>query len=49
VFHRLLLGDSEKQVAGGLGVSANTVHEYIKQIYRRFNVSGPLQRAEQHR
>jgi DNA-binding NarL/FixJ family response regulator len=35
---RLLAGDSEKQIAGRLGVSKNTVHVYVKALYRTFNV-----------
>ena len=32
-------GDSEKQIARKLGVSPHTVHVYVKQLYRRFDVS----------
>src|SRR5688500_5956447 len=35
----LLAGDSEKQAATKLGVSQNTVHVYVKQLYRRFDVN----------
>jgi DNA-binding CsgD family transcriptional regulator len=35
----LLGGDSEKQVAAGLSRSINTVHTFVRQIYRRYNVS----------
>jgi DNA-binding NarL/FixJ family response regulator len=35
---RLLAGDSEKQIALHLGVSKNTVHVYVKGIYRTFDV-----------
>ncbi len=35
----LLEGDSEKQVALRLGLSRHTVHEYVKTLYRRFDVS----------
>jgi len=35
----LLEGDSEKQVALRLRVSVNTVHDYIKGLYRHFGVS----------
>jgi DNA-binding NarL/FixJ family response regulator len=35
---RLLAGDSEKQIAHRLGVSKNTVHVYVKALYRTFNV-----------
>lgn len=34
----LLQGDSEKQVAAKLGISAGTVHEYVMGLYRHFNV-----------
>jgi DNA-binding CsgD family transcriptional regulator len=36
---RLLLGDSEKEIAAHLGVSRHTVHVYVKSLYRRFGVS----------
>ena len=36
---RLLEGDSEKQIAFRLKVSPNTVHVYVKALYRRFNAS----------
>ena len=35
----LLGGDSEKQIAGNLSRSINTVHTFVRQIYREFNVS----------
>jgi DNA-binding CsgD family transcriptional regulator len=35
----LLDGDSEKQAAARLGLSVNTVHEYVTSLYRRFGVS----------
>lgn len=35
----LLEGDSEKQVAAKLRISRNTVHVYVKALYRRFQVS----------
>ena len=35
----LLAGLSEKQVAGQLGISQNTVHTYVKQLYVGFRVS----------
>jgi DNA-binding NarL/FixJ family response regulator len=35
----LLAGDSEKQAAAKLGVSQNTVHVYVKQLYRKFGVN----------
>jgi DNA-binding CsgD family transcriptional regulator len=36
---RLLAGDSEKQIAGRMGVSRNTVHCYVTALYRHFDVS----------
>jgi DNA-binding CsgD family transcriptional regulator len=36
---RLLVGDSEKEVAARLGLSRHTVHVYVKTLYRRFDVS----------
>ncbi len=35
----LLEGDSEKQVAKRLGLSQHTVHQYVKDLYRRLGVS----------
>jgi DNA-binding NarL/FixJ family response regulator len=35
---RLLAGDSEKQIARHLGVSPHTVHVYVKNLYRHYNV-----------
>jgi DNA-binding CsgD family transcriptional regulator len=35
----LLEGDSEKQAARRLGLSVNTVHEYVTSLYRHFDVS----------
>jgi DNA-binding CsgD family transcriptional regulator len=35
----LLDGDSEKQVALRLGLSRHTVHDYVKALYRHFEVS----------
>jgi DNA-binding CsgD family transcriptional regulator len=35
----LLDGDSEKQAARRLGLSINTVHEYVTALYRHFGVS----------
>jgi DNA-binding CsgD family transcriptional regulator len=37
--HRLMEGDSEKQVARYLGVSPHTVHVYIKCLFHTFNVN----------
>jgi DNA-binding NarL/FixJ family response regulator len=39
LLERLLVGDSEKEVALWLGLSAGTVHQYVKQVYRHFGVS----------
>lgn len=39
VLMRLLEGDSEKQVAVGLGLGRSTIHEYVTALYRRFGVS----------
>jgi DNA-binding NarL/FixJ family response regulator len=36
---RLLAGDSEKQIAGHLGLSPHTVHVYVKALYKGFNVA----------
>ena len=36
---RLLAGDSEKQVARHLDLSKNTVHVYVKALYRHYNVN----------
>jgi DNA-binding NarL/FixJ family response regulator len=36
---RLLAGDSEKQIAHRLGVSRNTIHVYVKALYRGFEVN----------
>jgi DNA-binding CsgD family transcriptional regulator len=35
----LLAGDAEKQIAAKLRLSPNTVHHYVKALYRRFGVS----------
>ena len=35
----LLAGDSEKQIAAKLRLSQNTVHHYVKALYRHFHVS----------
>jgi len=35
----LLAGDAEKQIAGKLGLSRHTIHDYVKAIYRRFGVN----------
>ncbi len=39
VLDRLVLGDSEKEVAARLGLSRHTVHQYVKLLYRRLDVS----------
>ena len=39
----LLEGDSEKQVAGRLGLSRATVHQYVTSLYRRFGVQSRAQ------
>lgn len=36
---RLLAGDSEKQIAFHLKLSPNTIHTYVKSLYRQFKVS----------
>jgi DNA-binding CsgD family transcriptional regulator len=41
----LLDGDSEKQVAVRLAVSRHTVHQYVKELYRHFDVTS---RGELH-
>ena len=38
VLRELLFGASEKQVAIRLGLSRHTVHEHVKQIYKRMMV-----------
>lgn len=38
VLDALVEGDSEKQVASRLGLSRHTVHDYVKELYRRFGV-----------
>lgn len=39
VLDSLLMGDSEKQTAVRLGISAATVHEHVVALYRHFRVS----------
>jgi DNA-binding NarL/FixJ family response regulator len=34
----LLAGDSEKEVAGKLGISQHTVHIHVKNLYKRLGV-----------
>jgi len=36
----LMEGDGEKQIAARLGVSPHTVHDYVKELYRRFGAAG---------
>lgn len=36
---RLLAGDSEKQIAGRLGISPHTVHTYVKQLHKLLSAS----------
>jgi DNA-binding CsgD family transcriptional regulator len=36
----LIEGDGEKQAALRLGLSRHTLHDYVKEIYRRLGVSG---------
>ena len=39
VLMHLLEGDAEKQVAARLGLSRHTIHAYVKDLYRRFDVN----------
>jgi DNA-binding CsgD family transcriptional regulator len=39
VMFRVMAGDSEKQMAEALSLSTHTVHDHLKQIYRRFSVN----------
>jgi DNA-binding CsgD family transcriptional regulator len=39
----LLDGDSEKQVADRLGLSHDTTHQYVKELYRQFGVGSRAQ------
>jgi DNA-binding CsgD family transcriptional regulator len=39
VLFRVMAGDSEKQMARALSLSPHTVHDHLKQIYRRFGVN----------
>lgn len=36
---RLIQGDSERQIALRLKISQHTVHVYVRQLYKRFNVN----------
>lgn len=44
----LAAGLSEKQAAARLGISAHTVHEYTKDLYRRFGVSSRAELLARH-
>jgi DNA-binding CsgD family transcriptional regulator len=44
----LLEGDSEKQVARKLELSKHTVHVYVKELYRRFEVSTRAELLAKH-
>lgn len=37
--HHLLAGKGEKQIAAALGLRYNTVHHYVKAVYRHFRVN----------
>ncbi|MDP9174702.1 MAG: helix-turn-helix transcriptional regulator [Planctomycetota bacterium] len=39
VLRHLLTGESEKEIATGLGLSRHTVHEYVRALYRQFGVT----------
>jgi DNA-binding CsgD family transcriptional regulator len=39
----LLTGATEKEIAVGLGLSVHTVHQYVKAIYKRFEVTSRAQ------
>jgi DNA-binding CsgD family transcriptional regulator len=39
----LLAGASEREIAAHLGLSLNTVHHYVKQLYKHFEVSSRSQ------
>jgi DNA-binding CsgD family transcriptional regulator len=43
VLQRLLAGDAEKEVARCLGLTAGTVHQYVKDVYRACGVSSRAQ------
>jgi DNA-binding CsgD family transcriptional regulator len=38
VLHHLLNGDSEKQIARRLGLTPQSLHQYVKAVYRHFDV-----------
>ncbi len=37
--HRLLRGESEKEIAAACGISVNTVHSYVKRLFTAFGVN----------
>ena len=39
VLWMLCMGDSEKQIAGKLGLSQHTVHDYVKALHKHFQVN----------
>jgi len=43
VLFRVMAGDSEKQMAGMLSISPHTVHDHLKEIYRRFGVNSRME------
>jgi DNA-binding CsgD family transcriptional regulator len=45
VLAMLLQGRTERQIAAGLGLSPHTVHDHIKRLYRRFDVSSRAELA----
>ncbi len=38
VLDRLLTGQSEKEIAASLGLTVNTVHGYVKEVFRHLRV-----------
>ena len=38
MLHRLTAGRNERQVGLELGLSRHTVHDYVKELHRRFGV-----------
>jgi len=43
VLNLLCLGQNRKQIASGVGISIHTTQDYIKQVYRYFNVNSQTQ------
>lgn len=43
VFHHLLTGESEKQVAAKLAISVNTLHHRAQDVYRHLGVDGRIE------